>query len=262
MLSVLNFRQFSIHSGYWLSAFLLLIFVYSFIGSLNQAMTYSAIGIPLIMGMTYIIIYWAVPNYLFKAKKILFVLITVALFLIVLNIQIIIVMIQRMLIVDFTGGIQIDIGAVPEDIVFLILSTFMISLPAIFYESLRRWEIDRSQINILKKEKTKIKEYYENKPELLTVRSDKKTYRLPVNDIRYIESYGDYSHIHLADQKVISRITLKELEELLPEFIRVHRSYIINSNHCEAFNSDEVIINGVPIPIGRTYKDNVSQLTK
>jgi DNA-binding LytR/AlgR family response regulator len=120
----------------------------------------------------------------------------------------------------------------------------------------------KEKIDILKKEKTAIKELYENKPEILTVRSDKKTYRLPVNDISYIESYGDYCHIHLENQKVISRITLKELEELLPEFIRIHRSYIINSNQCEAFNSDEVIVNGVPIPVGRTYKDNVSQLSK
>jgi len=214
------------------------------------------------MAITYLIIYWAVPTYLFKARKTLFGLITIALFLIVLNIQIILVLIQRLLLVDVKAGLQIDIAAVPEDIVFLILSTFLISLPAIFYEILRHWEIDRHHINILEKEQSEVKQHYDNKPELLPVRSGGKTYRLPVNDIKYIESYGDYSHIHLADQKVISRITLKELKMSLPEFIRIHRSYIINPAHCEAFNYNEVIINGVPIPVGRTYKKNVTKLTR
>lgn len=52
-------------------------------------------------------------------------------------------------------------------------------------------------------------------------------------------------------------MTLKKLDELLTDFVRVHRFYIVNPDFCRAYNRDEVVIEKKEIPVGRTYKERV-----
>ena len=54
-------------------------------------------------------------------------------------------------------------------------------------------------------------------------------------------------------------MTLKKLDKQLPYFVRVHRSYIANPDFCKAFNLDEIVVKEKNIPVGRTYKDDVSE---
>lgn len=96
----------------------------------------------------------------------------------------------------------------------------------------------------------------------IEVRSDGKTHRIACSNIQFIESYGDYAHLHLTDQNIITRMTLKKLDELLSDFVRVHRSYIVNPDFCQAFNLQEIIIDEKEIPVGRTYRENVIEVFK
>lgn len=58
---------------------------------------------------------------------------------------------------------------------------------------------------------------------------------------------------------VLSQITMKEMEQLLPQqkFIRVHRSFIVSLSAIEKFSNRKIYIHGVtkPIPVGRKYID-------
>src|SRR5690606_24910194 len=69
------------------------------------------------------------------------------------------------------------------------------------------------------------------KTDFLFVRHEHKHIRVPLGDIAYMEARGDYIHIVLKGQPtLITRRTLIDLEATLPadQFIRVHKSYIVN----------------------------------
>ena len=54
----------------------------------------------------------------------------------------------------------------------------------------------------------------------------------------------------------------QEIEELLPSnlFKRIHRSFIVSVNKIESFTADTVEVNGIPIPVGRGYRDVIDKL--
>ena len=212
-----------------------------------QGVIYASISLPIIIGVTYLFIYWAVPYLLFKERHTLFALLTATIFLGVLNIQIVIALIQRIFLAENIGA---EVAFIHWDTVYLMIATMLVSLPAITYETLRNWTKKQKEVTQLQQDE---------KEEFIEVKSDGKTHRIASQNIHYIESYGDYAHIHLIEQKIITRMTLKKLDKLLSNFVRVHRSYIVNPEFCKAFNLDEIIVGEKKIPVGRTYKDNVSE---
>lgn len=76
------------------------------------------------------------------------------------------------------------------------------------------------------------------------------------SDILYIESQKEYVSIVTANKSYLTKMTTREIEELLPKslFCRIHRSFIIAINKVGWFNSEMVEINGNKIPVGRGYK--------
>ena len=85
---------------------------------------------------------------------------------------------------------------------------------------------------------------------------DKKNVKICLNDIIYLESKRDYVLIKTRNKEVITHQTLIYMEERLPKslFLRVHRSFIINTRMIESWSSNEIELPEVQIPIGRTYK--------
>lgn len=86
------------------------------------------------------------------------------------------------------------------------------------------------------------------------------------DDIIYIECLGNYAKMTLRDGTVSQKlITITELTELLPDknFLRIHRSFIINTAFITGVQDDQIIIGDISIPIGKTYKRYVQlQLKK
>lgn len=75
------------------------------------------------------------------------------------------------------------------------------------------------------------------------------------DDIRYIESMREYIYIYTDDNKIITKIGLGEIENMLgTNFLRIHRSYVINRDKITAFNAEEIFIGKVALPIGTNYK--------
>jgi len=66
----------------------------------------------------------------------------------------------------------------------------------------------------------------------IAVKSRQQIYVLPINDIDYIEADGDYVKLHTAKTAYLKEKTMKYFSENLPsqQFIRIHRSYIVNVN--------------------------------
>lgn len=87
----------------------------------------------------------------------------------------------------------------------------------------------------------------------------KKKVKIYLDEIFYIESLREYVRITARETTIMTKFPLSEMEDLFASnnFIRVHRSFIVSKERITAFSATEVEINGVQIPIGRTYKDYV-----
>jgi DNA-binding LytR/AlgR family response regulator len=107
----------------------------------------------------------------------------------------------------------------------------------------------------------------DHKSDFVFVRSEGKTIRLYIKDILYIEGLKDYARFYTLDEKIIVHGNLKSTETNLSEhssFIRVHKSYLVNSHHIKSFNSDGIELTGTSqiIPIGSTYLKSIEQLIR
>lgn len=101
-------------------------------------------------------------------------------------------------------------------------------------------------------------------PTHLTLKADRKIYRLPLDDIQYCQAYGDYVKIITTDKQLLPKITLAKLMEQLPSsrFIRVHRSYVIAWDKVEYLEGNQLKIEELLIPVGQQYREQVLKRLK
>jgi two-component system LytT family response regulator len=90
----------------------------------------------------------------------------------------------------------------------------------------------------------------------------KKKIKILFSEIVYIESQREYIKIVTTKAEFLSKMSTHEIETLLPSnlFKRIHRSYIVSVSKIESYNAEQVEVNGVPIPIGRGYKEVIDNL--
>lgn len=79
--------------------------------------------------------------------------------------------------------------------------------------------------------------------------------KVPFSQILYLEAAGNYVTFVLEDKKLLSRLTMGELQELLPpqDFIRVHRSYVVAKDKIDKIERHQVTIKGNEVPVGASY---------
>ncbi len=95
--------------------------------------------------------------------------------------------------------------------------------------------------------------------EVISVHADRKTHLVKLANIVYLESAGEYVRLHLADgTKLVTLFRLKNMESSLQssQFMRVHRSYIINLQHISGYTKGRVFLSNEDyVPIGENYKE-------
>jgi DNA-binding LytR/AlgR family response regulator len=96
------------------------------------------------------------------------------------------------------------------------------------------------------------------------VKSSKKTYKVNLNEILYIEALGDYVKIYTTDKMIISYQSLKNIEALLPpaSFPRIHKSFIIALSRIDLIEGNHVRIRDREIPIGTNFKAEFEKLIR
>ena len=95
-------------------------------------------------------------------------------------------------------------------------------------------------------------------PKSLFVKSDKKIIKIVLNDINHIEAYGNYIKI-FTETMVLTPQTLTEFLEKLPKnFLRVHKSFVINFDKLKLIDGNRIILqNDTKLPIGKSYRSNL-----
>ena len=93
--------------------------------------------------------------------------------------------------------------------------------------------------------------------EYFFVKAERKYFKVNFADILFVEGLKDYVILQLADQRIITRMTLRSIFDLLPKtvFLRVNKSYIVNVRHIDSFDNNDIFIRTYEISIGNSYRD-------
>jgi two-component system LytT family response regulator len=95
------------------------------------------------------------------------------------------------------------------------------------------------------------------------VQSNKKNIKVNYDAILYVESIKDYIKIHTTDSQLVIKHGISAFEEKLDHrFLRVHRSYIVNSQKVTAYTRQDIEIGDLEIPIGDLYKKSALEKLK
>jgi DNA-binding LytR/AlgR family response regulator len=97
--------------------------------------------------------------------------------------------------------------------------------------------------------------------ESILVKSERKLLRLKLQEIELIEGMSEYVAYHLNGKRVLSLNSLKSLEKELPsnQFIRVHKSSIVNKKFVTGIEGNMLLVNGKKISVGASYKLKVME---
>ena len=100
-------------------------------------------------------------------------------------------------------------------------------------------------------------------PATLFVKTDYRMVKINIPDIRYIEGMSEYLKIYLEgeDKPIITLLSMKKIESRLPEnFMRIHRSYIVNLHKIQEVNKNRIIMDAETyLPVGDMYKEAFQQ---
>ncbi|MEL6974582.1 MAG: LytTR family DNA-binding domain-containing protein [Bacteroidota bacterium] len=95
--------------------------------------------------------------------------------------------------------------------------------------------------------------------QFLFVKSDYESVKINMDEIKYIQGLKDYLKIHTLDPKPI--LTLMNFKDILlklnpDQFIRVHKSFVVNITRILSIQRNKIIIDDIRIPIGESYKES------
>jgi DNA-binding LytR/AlgR family response regulator len=94
--------------------------------------------------------------------------------------------------------------------------------------------------------------------EYIFIKSDKKTKKIFLKDILFVESMENYVLIHTTTSREIVYSTLKQVQESLPPamFVQTHRCYVVNLQHINAIEGNQLEVGPYKVPIARNIKDS------
>jgi len=93
--------------------------------------------------------------------------------------------------------------------------------------------------------------------DFIFVRSERRNVKIFFKDILFIEGLKDYVIIYTNEKKIITLIGIKNILVQLPQsvFVRVNKSYIVNTQHIDSFNNNDIFIGSYEVPIGNSFRE-------
>ena len=103
----------------------------------------------------------------------------------------------------------------------------------------------------------------EGRKKSIFVKSDYKLIQIELDKITHIEGLKDYVKIFVEDEQypILTLMSMKSLEEMLPadQFVRVHRSYIVQPKKIKVIERNRIVFGKEYIPISESYKENFQE---
>lgn len=122
---------------------------------------------------------------------------------------------------------------------------------------LKPFSFDRFFIAVNKAvEKINSKTSKTTQEEFIIIKADKKLHKITLNDIYYIEAFGDYVKVYLENSCLLAYGTFSKMLDSLPSknFIQTHKSFAINLSKMTLIDGNQVALDQMKVPVGLKYK--------
>ncbi len=100
-----------------------------------------------------------------------------------------------------------------------------------------------------------------NEPSEIILKVDGDNIAIPLDEVLYIQSFGNYVKLYTPQRFFLGTITTNELETTLPiqRFVRIHKSYIVALDKITHYEKDNICIDEVKMPVGITYRQKLAE---
>ncbi|MBE7172876.1 MAG: response regulator transcription factor [Williamsia sp.] len=101
-------------------------------------------------------------------------------------------------------------------------------------------------------------------PPYIFIKSEKRIEKVELCDILFAESVGNYVSIYTERKRIMAYLTMKSLESQMPvpEFIKIHQSYLVNTSRIQAIEGNEIRIGSHSLPMSRNYRETVMKIVQ
>jgi DNA-binding LytR/AlgR family response regulator len=165
---------------------------------------------------------------------------------------------HRPLVIITTAYAEYAIQGYEMDVVDYLMKPFAFER---FLKAVQKAEEILKNRNMLRHEQKDLEKAEET---FIFIKSSKKTYKVNLSEILYIEALGDYVKIFTLDKMIVSYQSLKNIENLLPPklFPRIHKSFIIALSRIDMIEGNHVKIKDRLIPVGTNFKTEFDKLVR
>ncbi len=240
------------HLFYWIVVILTLTLVFGLSwGNKLAAFYFVSMLLPIVLGTSYLFNYILVPRYFMTGRYFWFALYSIYTIIISFYLETLVLMFSFIYLGNFNFH---NLGPNASDTILLAVILYLLVFLGSFLLLIHQIKEKQQLIETLREENDKMKKSF------LEVISQRKLFKIPYEDIIYIESLADYVRINTVTDSIESKEKISHLASRLPEiFIRIHRSFIINKEKIKSISYDEVMVNDVSLTIGRSYRKEVRE---
>ncbi|MFY0653418.1 MAG: LytTR family transcriptional regulator [Cyclobacteriaceae bacterium] len=242
------------HSLFWIAImFFLTIYFGRASQDYTQSLYFTTFLLPVALGTSYLFNYYLVPFFLVPGRYLKFSLYCFYTLVISIYLEMLVITLSFIVLANYEYD---KLNPLTVDIYTLTITIYTVVLGVAFVRMFKFLQLTMSNTQKLQEEKEKSKVGH------LSIKANRKTVPIPINQILFIESLSDYVKIHTNEKVIMSKEKISKIQDELPaQFIRVHRSFIVNQQFIDSFNKEKIVVSGTEIPISRTYKkDALEQL--
>jgi hypothetical protein len=239
------------HIIFWIVVYTSLTLIFTkWIGVAMEAFFYVSLLMPVIIATSYFFNYFLVPRYLFKRRLFLFGLYSFYMLVVSLCLEMIAGILAFLLVTNYDVNQN---GMLMTDVFIMAGTLYFVVLVMSFILLIKHYFVDQSAIGKLEEKQALLDQGY------FTVRSNRQTAKVKYEELLYLESLGDYIEFHLANGSTISsKEKISHMENSLPEtYLRIHRSFIVNSSKITSFSREHVMLGEKELPVSRSYRQEV-----
>ena len=245
----------SYHIAYWIFVILVLSRVFGFSwGNNSAAFFFVSMLLPIVLGTSYFFNYALVPKYYLTKKYAKFAFYSFCTAVISVYLEMMVLLFSFV----YMGELNYEyLNPNAAQILLLAIVQYLLVFIGSFLLMMNQITENRQVIQQLLDEKEKLKKSF------LEIMSNRKMKKIPYDEIIYIESLSDYIKVITINEEITSKDKISRLADILPDvFIRIHRSFIINTDRIKEVSFDKVLVDDIKLNIGRSYRSEVKEILK